>query len=331
VLRRGISQLLALFIIVVIVVAAALIAGGVVGRILGLQTPKGSVLMLVGFKWASSGSRIVVEGFVTNEGVDSVNITGMYAWVNGEKYRLDMEPVNVKPGEEAELIGDANVTNLPKLSDILVEVFWCNRIQCGRSVAHAKLISGGCVLETKTITVPVPGWTATIIAPAPPATTTYTTTAPITATTTTTVTTTCTTTITSTTTATATITTTTTTTITATTTAIITKPSWPVQFGACYSVDNYIYVWGVLQKPISEKESIPYIVRIYRCSLLGCTQIGAVPFAWESNRTFQARFGPVQVDAFHTLKVEVWSTNWYTGQLIQKIWEETVDTHTRCA
>ena len=103
-----------------------------------------------------------------------------------------------------------------------------------------------------------------------------------------------------------TLTTTTTTAITSTTT--VTKPSWLIDFYACYSIDNYIYVYGYLDKSVNKNaEYIPYVVKYFKCNPFSCSLISIKPFAWADSSTIVSMYGPVTAELFTKFKVEVWS------------------------
>ncbi len=316
---KGLNQIIALLIILAIVVFVATLESGYISDLLVSQSPKGSVLVPFGFRWYSTGKKsMLVDGLVMNMGTYSVNITHVYVYVNGVKYSVDLEGNNIiiKPGDKTELVGWVVVNKLPSTSDVLVEIMYCYINTCNTVATYARIPSSGYLLPTMTITYTAPGSTITITSTE---THTYTTTISGTET------------ITYTTTQTVTRTQTITTTQTTTTTTTITKPAWPIQFSACYGADDYVYVEGTLNKPVNKNaEIIPYIVKIYTCSIVACKLKAVVPFNWTNNKTIEASWGPIQLPPLTGLKVEVWGVN-TQGELVAKIWESDVDTSVRCA
>jgi len=80
-----------------------------------------------------------------------------------------------------------------------------------------------------------------------------------------------------------------------------------------------------------DAEIVPYVLKVYDCSILSCNLLGVVPFEWASSSSIQAKYGPVQVKPFHSIKIEVWSIDINTGTYKDKTYEEIVDTSVRCA
>jgi len=333
--KRGISNLLALLIIVTIVIGVAIAVSGIGAKILMVMAPKGSDLVLSGFTWLyrpiNNGLIVHVRGVVTNVGTDSMNITRAYLIVDNKEYPLEFRRIeNLEPNDVSEFNGKTIIKEFPETNLLTIIVEYCTPRECTESITNARLDSMAFVINKNifgaTATVTVPQTVTTTVVQT--VTQTETVTQPATTTTTTT----------QTTTATITMTTTATATVTTTTTATITKPAWPVEFESCYGVDDYVYVWGSLDKKVNkDAEYIPYVLRVYDCTVLGCNLVGTVPFEWgspfnpSSSSSIQAKYGPIQVKPFHTIKVEVWSININTASLKDKIWEETVNTSVRCA
>jgi len=327
---RGISNLLALLIAVGIVIGVTIVVSGIVSDILVKQKPKGADLVLTGFMWwweyveDKNEYVIHVKGSAVNLGTNKINITGVYVVVNGVEYAVRYHRIeSLKPNHVAEIIGSVKAP-LPDSTALTVVVEWCNIRECSKSIANAQLSNWVDIInknayEVITVTMPAdssePATTITITQ-----TETVTTTVPSTISTTT-----------ITRTITSTITETQTQTITTTTTVIQTKPSWPVVWTACYDIADYIYVSGSLLRPISEKESIPYVVKFYECSVFGCSLLAVKPFEWVSKSSFEAKYYLPDPKPFRSYKIEIWSINWETGRFIDKVYEQAVDTSVRCA
>ena len=329
-LWRGISNLLALLVIVGIIIGVAIATSGIVADILVSQRPKGTDLVLTDFMWwweylSDGGSYVIhIKGTVVNVGFDPVNITGVYTVINDKEYAIRYYKIEtLKPNRVAEIIGSVKAP-LPKSNVLTIVVEWCSVKGCSKSVDNARLSAWAYIInrnnyEVITVTVPAdssePTTTITITQ-----TETVTTTVPSTISTTT---------ITQT--ITSTITETQTQTITTTTTVIQTKPSWPVVWTACYDISDNIYVPGVLLEPVSNKESIPYVVKYLECGLLGCRVLAVKPFEWVSKSSFESKYYLPDPQPFRTYKIEIWSVDWEKGRFIDKVYEQTIDTSVRCA
>ena len=79
-------------------------------------------------------------------------------------------------------------------------------------------------------------------------------------------------------------------TVTTTATVIQTKPSWPVVWTACYDISDNIYVLGALSEPVSNKDSISYVVKYLECGLLSCWVLAIKPFEWVSKSSFESKY-----------------------------------------
>ena len=229
----------------------------------------------------------------------------------------------LKPNKFSEVHAKTVVSDLPKHSPITVFIRWCSHEKCDISFVSAQIKDTNYLVreEYYTITVPVPEDGEPASAVTITLTETVTATVPMTTTT-----------ITSTQTVTTTRTATITQAITTTTTATITKPAWPIQWSSCYGIDNYIYVYGDLNRKVDkDAEIVPYVVKVYDCTVFGRKLLGIVPFEWPSTRSIQAKYGPVYVKPLHSIKIEIWSIDINTGTYKDKTYEETVDTSVRCA
>ena len=270
---------------------------------------------------------IHVKGSAVNLGTNKINITGVYIVVNGVEYAVRYYRIeSLKPNHVAEIIGSVRAP-LPDSTALTVVVEWCNIRECSKSIANARLSAWADIINKnayEVITVTVPsgsdGSTTTTVTLTQTETVTTTTTVPMTTTT-----------ITQTVTTTYTTTMTQTVTTTTTTTVIQTKPSWPVSWWACYDISDNIYVRGTLLKPISEKESIPYVVKFYECGIFGCTLLAVKPFEWTSNSVFETKYYLPNPSPLKTYKIEIWSVDWERGRFIDKVYEQTIDMSVRCA
>ena len=289
---RGISNLLALLIAVGIVIGVAIIVNGIVSDILVKQKPEGGDVVLTGFVWwweylpGEDSYVIHVKGNIVNLGTERINVTGAYAVINNIEYALRFRKIeNLKPNSVSELVGSVKASVLDT-NALTVVVEWCSAKGCSKSVSNAQLSAWVDVINRNIygvimVTVPADsdGSTTTTITLTQTETVTTTTTVPITTTT-----------ITSTQTVTTTYTTTMTQAVTTTTTVIQTKPSWPVTWTACYDISDNIYVSGALLEPVSNKESIPYVVKYLECGLLGCRVLAVKPFEWVSKSSFESKY-----------------------------------------
>ena len=341
-MKKGISQLLTILLLISILIGIAIIVGGISGEIVRKQSPKGSVLQLTRFTWAYSNNTIWIHGLGYNIGYHRINITNAYVWINGRKYQLRLYgPIEIYPNEYNEIVGRGKVQDIPSINRLLVEINWCNPIQCTSTLTYAELPADEYPITcaTRTIYYPVTTTVTTTYTTTQtttvtgPSTTTVTLTATVTETYTTTETIMYTYTTTYTYTYTDTITSTYSVTITNTTTETITKPAWPIEFYTCLGLDDLVYIHGTLDKQINkDAEYIPYIAKIYICRWgIWCSLQGIVPFQWSSNETFFAVYGPVNLGSFDTIKIEIWSIDVTTGQVLDLIHEEIVDTSVRCA
>ena len=86
-----------------------------------------------------------------------------------------------------------------------------------------------------------------------------------------------------------------------------------------------------MQEPVSKRGSIPYVARFYECGLLGCTLLGEKPFTWINSKSFSASYYLPNPKPFHTYRVEIWSVDWYSGKLLDLVYEQIVDFHYKCA
>ncbi len=319
--KREISNLLALLIVVTIVIGVAIAVSGIGAKILMVMTPKGNDVVLSGFTWkwferVDGTFTIYVRGIATNIGRMPVNITDVWLAYGGREYHLMFKKLKLEPSEYSEVSGKVVVDELPKASPITVFVKWCSPSKCDVSFTGARVESNIYLLreiyytETITTTIPSPGTTTTVTITQPATTTTITATQTITQIVT----------------ATATVTATTTTTATITKT----KPAWNIVWESCYGIDNYVYVWGILDKKVNrDAELPPYVLKVYKCGLFGCTFVGATPFGWYGDKSIKAKYGPITVSGLQSIKIEIWSVQ--NSQYIDKIYEETVDTSVRCA
>lgn len=329
---RAASQLLALLISEAIVVGLAVAGSGILSNILLRQSPRGGSLVLAGFEWwweerEGNGFVIYVRGVVSNIGVDEVNITGVWVAINGVNYNLRFTAnANLKSNEWTEVFANGKIVSLPNNSRLTVFVRYCTISKCSVSFVGANIKSSRYLVREVYYTITLPGYTTVTRTRTYTVTYTYTVTSNVGETST--VISTLTETVTSA--ATATQTNTVTVTTTVITTATATKPAWPVKFEACYDVNNNINVYGVLQKPV-RKEPIPYIVKYLRCNVFGCDVLAVKVFEWKTDRTFYSRYRPVSVGSLSSLRIEIWSVDWYSSKIIQKIYDQTVDTSIRCA
>ncbi len=333
---KGVSNLLALLIVVAIVIGVAIASSGIISSILVKMKPKGGDIVLTGFTWSWDEAEdrdsfiIYVKGVAVNVGKETVNVTDVWLSYGGREYYLSFKKLRLRPNGYYELYARGYVDELPESSPITVFVRYCSIRKCSVSFTRAQIQDTNYLIREEyyvvTVTQPVPvgGSSATVTI-----TETVTSTATPTVTSTT---------ITQTVTSTSTVTFTQTVTTTTTATTTVTKPAWPVEFSSCYGIDDYIYVWGSLDKKVNkDAEYIPYVLRVYDCTVIGCNLIGVVPFEWgspfnpSSSSSIQAKYGPIQVKPLHSIKVEVWSIDVNTSSFRDKIWEETVNTSVRCA
>ena len=323
---RGISNLLALLIIVIIIVGVAITSSGIISGILLKQVPSGGDLVLSGFYWwwdEDDGKYAVyIKGLVSNIGNDRINITDVWVSVGGSRYNLRFTKLSLAPNDWSELFAYGGINSLPKTSRLTVFVRYCSIKQCSTSFIGANERSTEYLIREVYYTVTLPRYientvttTTTItVTSTIPSDGSYTTTQTIT------------------TTITRTQTTTMTTTTTATVTTTVTKPAWPIEFSSCYGIDDYVYVFGSLDRKVDkDAEIVPYVVKVYDCTIFRCNLLGVVPFEWTSARTIQAKYGPVNIKPFHSIKIEIWSIDPNSGIFKDKIHEEIVDTSVRCA
>ncbi len=326
---RGISNLLALLIVLTIVIGIAIVASDIVSNILMKMEPKGTDLVPVGFVWwwgekEDDSLVIYVRGVVHNIGKETINITDMRLSYGGKEYHLDFKKFRLKPNKFSEVHARAIISKLPEHSPVTVFIKWCTAKKCSISFVSAQVSDIDYLVreEYYTITIPVPvdgeptstvtiTLTETVTATVPMTTTTITSTQTVTTTYTTTM--------------------TQTQTVTTTTTVVQNKPTWPVVWTACYDISDNIYVSGALLEPVSNKESIPYVVKYLECGLLGCRILAVKPFEWVSKSSFESKYYLPDPQPFRTYKIEIWSVDWEKGRFIDKVYEQTIDTSVRCA
>jgi len=308
-----------MLIIIAIVIGVAIAGSGIISNILIKQVPSGNELVLNGFYWwweeVDNKYVIYIRGVATNVGTDRINITDTWVSINGIKYYLNFTRVRLKPNEWNEVFAYGAVDNLPKSSKLVVFVKYCTIKECSISFTYA-YTSQEYLLKKVVVTIPMYSGSVSTVTRTITQTITTTTTIPVVVSSTITMT------------QTQTVTSTTTTTMTTT----ITKPAWVIEFSTCYGIDNYVYVYGYIDREVNkDAEIVPYVMKVYECNrVLGCRIIGVVPFGWKDNKTIIATYGPIKVSSFNSIKIEIWSIDINSSSYRDKIYEETIDTNVRC-
>jgi len=84
------------------------------------QKPKGAVLSHFGWQWEYGGSTVYVMGCLTNIGTYKINVTGVYVWCNGTKYKVNMYDmyISIDPGEYKQVSGYVKIT--PPIIQIII-------------------------------------------------------------------------------------------------------------------------------------------------------------------------------------------------------------------
>ncbi|ADM28754.1 hypothetical protein Igag_1962 [Ignisphaera aggregans DSM 17230] len=329
---KGISEFIALLIVVGIVIGAAIVGSGIISNILMKQSPKGAdIVGKLFWLWEKldNGYVLYIHGPLTNVGSEVVNITRIEVSYGGKKYNADFTKMTLHPGEYNEILARTAVDTLPPTSTVTVIVYYCTPSGCSTSIISAtvRMTEYVSMYEVVTVTLPVgvtiiqtvtttvPRITYTTVTQTVSTTTTVTTTRTVSQIVTTTVAT----------------TQTVTRTTTATATSTVIKPAWLIDFSACYSVYNNIIVVGTLDKPVNkDAEYIPYVAKYFKCSVFGCSEVAVKPFDFVE-RSIISSYGPIDPPWFGHFKVEVWSVDPSSGQLLEKMWESNVDPNTRCA